>query len=108
MRERAQTRFATMLPRMEGFSYMERQDKLGLFPMVYRRLRILWSFFIMRVINMGECDNLFSGIRVPKTGGGESGCIYWRSEGNVYHTFGGEYLEQPVRELAEAGTITVL
>ena len=37
--ERVQKRFTRMLPRLEGISYEERLEKLGLFSLERRRLR---------------------------------------------------------------------
>lgn len=40
--ERVQRRFTRMLPRLEGFSYRERLDRLGLFILEHQKLMGDW------------------------------------------------------------------
>eukprot|EP00061_Rhincodon_typus_P005352 g24747.t1 len=51
--DRVRKRFTGMLPAMEGSSYKERLDRLGLFPLEHRRLRddVMEAYKIMRGID---------------------------------------------------------
>ena len=59
--ERAQKRFIRMLPCMEGISYKERLEKLGLFSLEQRRLRgdLIEVYKIMRGMDRVDSQKLF-------------------------------------------------
>ena len=59
--ERVQKRFTRMLPGMEGISYEERLEKLGLFSRERRRLRgdLIELYKIMRGMDRVDSQKLF-------------------------------------------------
>ena len=59
--ERVQKRFTRMLPGMEGISYEERLEKLGLFSLERRRLRgdMMEVYKIMRGMDRVDSQKLF-------------------------------------------------
>ena len=59
--ERVQKRFTRMLPGMEGISYEERLEKLGLFSLERRRLRgdLIEVYKIMRGMDRLDSQKLF-------------------------------------------------
>ena len=59
--ERVQKRFTRMLPGMEGISYEERLEKLGLFSLERRRLRgdLIEVYKIMRGMDRVDSQKLF-------------------------------------------------
>ena len=63
--ERVQKRFTRMLPGLDGLSYKERLDRLGLFSLGRRRLRgdLIEVYKIMRGIDQLDSQHLF-----PKSG----------------------------------------
>ena len=69
--ERVQKRFTRMLPGLEGMSYKERLDKLGLFSLERRRLRgdLIEVYKIMRDIDRVDSQNLFPRVEMSNTRG---------------------------------------
>ena len=69
--ERVQKRFTRMLPGLDGLSYKERLDKLGLFALEHRRLRgdLIGIYKIMRGIDQLDSQYLFPKVGESKTRG---------------------------------------
>ena len=78
--ERVQKRFTRMLPGLEGISYEERLEKLGLFSLVRRRLRgkLIEVYKIMRGMDRVDSQELFPRVEESITRG-----IGLRCEGQV-------------------------
>ena len=59
--ERVQKRFTRMLPGLDGLSYMERLDRLGLFSLGRRRFRadLVEVYKIMRGIDKVDSQHFF-------------------------------------------------
>ena len=70
-RERVQKRFTRMLPGLDGLSYKERLDRLGLFSLERRRLRgeLIEVYKIMRGIDQLDSQYLFPKVGESKTRG---------------------------------------
>jgi len=60
--ERVQKRFTRMLPGLDGLSYKERLDRLGLFFLEHRRFRgdLIKVYQIMRGINKVDSQHVFT------------------------------------------------
>ena len=69
--ERVQKRFTRMLPGMEGISYEERLEKLGLFSLERRRLRgdMIEVYKIMRGMDRVDSQKLFPRVEESITWG---------------------------------------
>ena len=69
--ERVQKRFTRMLPGMEGISYEERLEKLGLFSLERRRLRgdLMEVYKIMRGMDRVDSQKLFPRVEESITRG---------------------------------------
>ena len=69
--EKLQKRFTRMLPRMEGISYEERVEKLGLFSLERRRLRgdLIEVYKIMRGMDRVNSHKLFPRVEESITRG---------------------------------------
>ena len=69
--ERVQKRFTRMLPGMEGISYEERLEKLGLFSLERRRLRgdLIEVYKIMRGMDRVDSQKLFPRVEESITRG---------------------------------------
>ena len=69
--ERVQKRFTRMLPRLDGLSYKERLDRLGLFSLKRKRLRgdLIEVYKIMTGIDQLDSQYLFPKVGNSKTRG---------------------------------------
>ena len=69
--ERVQKRFTRMLPELDGLSYKERLDRLGLFPLERRRLRgdLIEVYKIMRGTDQLDSQYFFPKVGESKTRG---------------------------------------
>ena len=109
--ERVQKRFTRMLPGLDGLSYKERLDKLGLFSLERRRLRgdLIEVYKIMRGIDQLDSQYLF-----PKVGESKARGHRFKVRGERYKSVqrGNCFTQRVVsvwnklpEVVAEAGTI---
>ena len=95
-----QKRFTRMLLGFDGLSYKERLDRLGLFSLERRRLRgdLIEVYKIMRGTDQLNSQYLFPNVGELKLEGiGLREEIQKCPEGQLFHTQGGECLEQAAR-----------